>query len=213
MTDSRSSPLRALLPVAGKALEAALNRAAALDPAACAELAQLQGQCIDLALEAPPLALRLTVGEQGRLQVGPVDQAEPALALKATLGGLLGQLLPGRELGAPVGRMRISGDAELARRVQKIANRFEPDFEAAFASVFGDVLGVQVAKTLKTALLRGRSEAGRLARDVSEFLVEERRDLVSAEEQKLHFDQVDELRDDVERLAARLQRLTRKSGA
>lgn len=211
MTETRPSPLRALLPLAGKALETALNRAAALDPSACAELAQLQGQQIDLALEAPPLALRLQVADGGRLQVGPVDEIEPSLALKATLGGLLSQLLPGRDQGAPVGRMRISGDAELARRMQKIASRFDPDFEAAFARVFGDVLGVQIAKALKSALQRGRSEAGRLARDVSEYLVEERRDLVGSEEQKAFFDDVDELRDDVERLAARVNKLRRKS--
>ncbi|MBD8526332.1 ubiquinone biosynthesis accessory factor UbiJ [Pseudomarimonas arenosa] len=212
MNDSSTSPLRALLPIAGKALETALNRAAALDPAMSAELVALQGQSIELALEAPALALRLTVSEDGRLRVGPSEASEPALALKATLGGLLGQLLPGREQGAAVGRMRISGDAELARRLQKIAGRFDPDFEAAFAAVFGEVLGVQIAKALKAGLQRGRQEARRLAQDVSEYLVEERRDLVGSEEQKAFFDDVDELRDDVERMAARIQRLRRTRG-
>ena len=209
MNDQRPSPLRSLLPLAGQALQLALNRATALDPATQSELAQLQGQAVDLALESPKLAMRLTVGEQGRLLVGPVDEAEPALALKATLGALVGQLLPGRDQVSPVGRMRISGDAELARRLQKLASRFDPDFEAAFAKVFGDVLGVQIAKTLRAGLQRGREESRRLARDLSEYLVEERRDLVSSEEQKAHFDDVDQLRDDVERLAARVARLQR----
>src|SRR5690606_28803446 len=46
---------------AGRALEAALNRALALDPDTREGLAALDGRSIELAVEAPPLALRVTV--------------------------------------------------------------------------------------------------------------------------------------------------------
>ena len=46
---------------AGKALEAALNRALALDPETRAALAALHGQRVALTLTSPPLALQVRV--------------------------------------------------------------------------------------------------------------------------------------------------------
>ncbi|NEL42421.1 MAG: SCP2 domain-containing protein, partial [Xanthomonas perforans] len=81
-----------LKPLAGQALQAALNRALALDPDTRDALLPLEGQRIALTLEAPALALQIRVHER-RLLVGPVDQAqEPDLAVRSSLAGLLGQL-------------------------------------------------------------------------------------------------------------------------
>lgn len=212
MTDSLPRPLRALLPLAGRALETVLNRTLALDPGSQQALQRLVGRRLQLQLEAPPLALELHVDEGGRLRVGPAQAAEPDLHLRATVGALLGQLLPAASGATPVGRMRISGDAELAQTVQKLAKNFDPDIDGAFAGVFGDVLGVQIAKALREGLRRGREESARFARDAAEYLVEERRDVVGKPEQEAHFDAVDTLRDDVERLAARVERLRRRAG-
>lgn len=207
------TPFDVLKPLAGRALEAALNRALALDPDTRAALAPLTGRRIALALEAPALALQIRVdGDQ--LRVGPVDaQAEPDLAVRSTLGGLLGQL-PGLMGGAlrgdqaaPVGRVRVSGDAELARRLQTLATRFDPDWQQPFAAVFGDVLGVQIASALRTALRQLQDAGGELARNAAEFVTEESRDVVPRAELDAFHDDVDTLRDDVERLAARVQRL------
>lgn len=212
MTDSLPRPLRALLPLAGRALETVLNRTLALDPGSQQALQRLVGRRLQLQLEAPPLALELHVEEGGRLRVGPAQAAEPDLHLRATVGALLGQLLPAASGATPVGRMRISGDAELAQAVQKLAKNFDPDIDGAFAGVFGDVLGVQIAKALREGLRRGREESARFARDAADYLVEERRDVVGKPEQEAHFDAVDTLRDDVERLAARVERLRRRAG-
>jgi ubiquinone biosynthesis accessory factor UbiJ len=212
MTDSLPRPLRALLPLAGRALETVLNRSLALDPGSQQALQRLVGRRLQLQLEAPPLALELHVEEGGRLRVGPAQAAEPDLHLRATLGALLGQLLPSAPGATPVGRLRISGDAELAQAVQKLAKNFDPDIDGAFAGVFGDVLGVQIARALREGLRRGREESARVARDTAEYLVEERRDVVGKSEQDAHFDAVDTLRDDVERLAARIERLRRRAG-
>lgn len=208
MTDSLpGNPLRAAL---GRALEFALARALALDPAMGEALRPLEGREMAFAVQSPPLALRLRV-EGGGLRVGPDRGAEPDLSVKATLGGLLGQVLPGREAGAlPVGQVRISGDAELARRVQQLAHRYAPDFEEAFARVFGDVLGVQIARALHRALDAGQRGARTLARDTADYLTEESRDLVARAEVDTFLDDVDDLRDRVERLARRVEQLQRR---
>lgn len=207
------SPFDALKPLAGRALEAALNRALSLDPDTQAALRPLEGKRIALTLEAPALAMEIAV-EAAKLRVGPANRAdEPDLAVRSTLGGLFAQLpFLRKDHGAPVGRVRVSGDAELARRLQTLAERFDPDWQQPFAAVFGDIAGVQIANTVRTALRQARTAAGNLAESAAEYVTEESGDVVAAAELAAFHDDVDALRDDVERLAARVQRLAAPGG-
>lgn len=203
-----SSPFDSLKPMAGRALEAALNRALSLDPDTRAALQPLDGRRIALSLQAPAVALQISVTGD-RLQVGPVDAAgEPDLAVRSTLGGLLGQLpFLRKDNAAPVGRVRVSGDAELARRLQTLAERFDPDWQQPFVAVFGDIIGVQIANAARNALRQLRSAGGSLAENTAEFVTEESRDVVGRAELNAFHDDVDVLRDDVERMQARVERL------
>ncbi|MEO5566634.1 MAG: SCP2 sterol-binding domain-containing protein [Luteimonas sp.] len=199
---------------AGRALEAALNRALALDPETRAALVPLQGRSVELTVESPPLALRLLVqGEH--LVVGPVDPAnEPDLGVRATLGGLLAQLpMFRRDDAPPVGRLRVSGDAELARRLQRLAERFDPDWQQPLVAVFGDVIGVQVANTVAAGLRHARGAGIEFAHTAAEFVTEESRDVVGRAELDAFHDDVDTLRDDGSRLTARVARLRDALGA
>lgn len=203
MTAPRS-PFDALKPLAGRLLETALNRALGLDPDTRAALAGLDGQRLQLHLESPPLAMEVTVDGEA-LRVGPLQGEEPDLAVRAGLGALLGHLpmFRGGD-AAPVGKVRISGDAELARRLQRLAEGFDPDFDQPFAEMLGPLLGPQVAKALRAALREARVQGTAFAKAGVEYLTEESRDLVPKAEQQAFFDDVDALRDRVERLAARL---------
>ena len=199
------SPFDALKPLAGRLLEAALNRALALDPDTRAALAPLDGQRLQLHLESPPLALELRVDGEA-LRVGPARGGDPDLAVRAGIGALLSQLPFLKSEGAPVGKVRISGDAELARRLQALAERFDPDWVKPFADALGPVLGPQVAKALRAALLEAQRQGAVFARAGADYLTEESRDVVPKAEQQAFFDDVDALRDRVERAAARLAR-------
>lgn len=200
-------------PHAGRALEAALNRALALDPDTRDGLRALDGRRVALALDGGDLALQLRVDGE-RLAVGPVDGADtPDLSVRSSLGALVSQLpsllggLSGRDDAPPVGRMHISGDADLARRLQRLAKRFDPDWQKPFAAVFGDVLGVQIANAVAAALRQARINGQNLAQTAAEYVTEESRDVVSRAELDAFHDDVDVLRDDAERLAARVSRL------
>lgn len=208
-----SSPLDSLKPLAGRALEAALNRLVALDPETQAALTKLDQRRIELALEAPAIALSISVRD-GRLWVGPPDtDSEPDLGLRATLGALLSQLPFARADNAPpVGKLRINGDAELARTLQQLAQRFDPDWDQPFAEALGPVIGPQVARVIREGLRSGRRIAGNLARDAADYLTEESRDLVGKAELAAFHDDVDALRDRAERLFARAERLRRAGG-
>lgn len=213
-------------PLAGRALETALNRAIALDPDTRDALQPLDGRSVVLALDAAesPLAMRLQVDGE-RLRVGPVDpERTPDLAVRSTLGGvlslvmqtLLPKLLGTRDDDAdavPVGRMRIEGDAELARRLQRLAERFDPDWQQPFTALFGDVVGVQIANGVAAALRQARVGGQKFAESAAEYLTEESRDVVPRAELNAFYDDVDTLRDDAERLAARVARLAKRVAA
>ena len=215
--DAPRTPLDSLKPMAGRALEAALNRALALDPDTREGLRALHGRSVALHLAAPALALQVRVDGE-RLQVGPVDaEAEPDLSVRSTLAGLLSQLpvmigLGRDDAAAPVGKLRIEGDADLARRLQRLAWRFDPDWQQPFAAVFGDVIGVQVANAIAAALRHARGAASELAATTAEYVTEESRDVVPRDELNAFHDDVDTLRDDVERTAARVARLRARGG-
>ena len=201
----------------GKALEIALNRALALDTDTRASLAPLDGQRVVLTLTSPPMAVQVRV-EGESLRVGPPDAGvEPDLGVRTTLGALLGQLPrlldPSGDSAAPVGKLRIEGDAELARRLQQLARRFDPDWELPFVRVFGEVVGVQVAKAVSAGLQQAQVAGRNLAESAAEFVTEESRDVVPRAELDAFHDDVDALRDDVERAAARVARLLRERGA
>jgi ubiquinone biosynthesis protein UbiJ len=105
----------------------------------------------------------------------------------------------------------VSGDADLARRLQTLATRFDPDWQQPLVSLFGEVLGVQIAQGVRAALLKLRGMGSELATSAAEYVTEESRDVVARAELEAFHDDVDGLRDDVERLAARLNRLAARA--
>lgn len=196
-----------LKPLAGRALEQALNRVLALDPDTKIAIAKLDQRRIQLALEAPAIALEITV-EDDQLRVGPVQEAEADLGIRSTISGALSQLPFFRSSNAaPVGKVRINGDAELARQLQNLAKNFDPDWDRPFAEVFGVVIGPQISKALREAFKQGIVITKKFSQDGVEFLTEESRDVVSGAEQAAFNEDVDDLRDRAERVLARFEKL------
>jgi len=196
-----------LKPLAGRALEQALNRVLALDPDTQAAIAKLDQRRIQLALEAPAIALEISV-ESNQLRVGPVQDSEADLGIRSTISGALSQLPFFRSSNAaPVGKVRINGDAELARQLQALAKNFDPDWDKPFADAFGVIIGPQIAKTLREAFKQGASFAKKFSQDGVDYLTEESRDVVSGAEQTAFNEDVDDLRDRAERILARFKKL------
>ncbi len=206
----RPHPVLALL---GRALEAALERVLALDPDTRTRVAALDGRAITIDFAGnsgrPAPALRLIV-DGGRLRVGPAFEGDSALRVAATPASLLALAFArDRDDALAPGRVQIAGDAELARRLEQIAARCAPDFDEAFARVFGDVAGAQVARVLRGAFACSRDSARSFAQDAAGFLTEEGRDLVARAELEQFLDDVDAARERADRLAARVERLRR----
>jgi ubiquinone biosynthesis accessory factor UbiJ len=203
---------RPLRVVAGRVLERALNHALGLDPHTGTRLAALEGRRLEMHLRGAELALALE-GVDGRLTVGPVQADTPAaLRVAATPGSLLAMALRrGDDEGTAPGSVEIAGDADLARRLEKLARQYRPDVEEAFTRTFGDVLGVPLARGFERALRHVRDSARHGSEDLADWLREEAA-LTPAPAQVDEFmDDVDTLRERSERLEARINRLARQT--
>lgn len=187
-------------------VEGGLNRVLALDAGAVAALAPLEGRSVSLQLKPWPAPLQLRV-EGGRLVAGDATQAD--LAVAATPGALLALAAERGGFELPAGRIDIAGDADLARRVQKLVAQLDPDWDRPLADFFGEVAGHQIAQGLRGALAWGRETARSMLLNTTEYLREESRDLVAPGEMADFTDEVDRLRDAVERAEARIERLAR----
>jgi ubiquinone biosynthesis protein UbiJ len=205
-------PLHPLRAAGGRVLEAALNRLVALDPDTRSRLAALDGRAVrvDLAPHGPTLRIRV---DGTRLRVGPADAGASGLRLQARPSALVALAIArGRDGVLPPGRIDIAGDAELARRLEQVASRYAPDVDAVFTRLFGDVAGFQLARALRRALAALGAAAHATAADAAEYLREESRDLVGRAELGVFLDEVDDLRERAERLAARLGRVRTARG-
>lgn len=198
------------LAMLGRLLESALNRALDLDADTRGDLRALEGRRVGIELHGVNLALAVAV-KDGRLSVGPHWEQPSELNLRASPGSLLAfALRRGDDSPLPPGKVEISGDAELARRVEKLLRGFRPDIEEAFAKTFGDVIGVPLARTLHGAFDWSRDSAKAFVQNSAEYLREESRDLIAPGEMEQFLDDVDRVRDRTERLESRLRRIAQR---
>lgn len=208
MTDAtrQRNPLLARL---GALLEGALDRALALDPGVASTLVSLDGRRVGIELRGANLALALAVRD-GKLRVGPHWESTSDLNVRAAPASLLAfALLRGDDTPLSPGKVEISGDASLARTLEKMVRDFRPDIEETFAQTFGDVIGVALAKAFRRAFGYAHETVQALAQDMAEFLREESRDLVAPAELEQFLDDVDAVRERADRLDVRVQRLLR----
>jgi ubiquinone biosynthesis protein UbiJ len=199
-------PLRKLV---GRTLQGAFAHALALDPDAQRELHALDGQSVQLYLRGPELAFTVTVAS-GQLRMGP-PQADDKLRISTTPGALLSLAFKrGGESIAP-GKVELAGDAGLARQLEKLLRDFAPDVEEASTRLFGDVLGVPVARAAGATLRHVRESAAHLREDSADWLRDEARLVMGPGELEDFLDGVDALREGSERLQARVARLAARA--
>jgi len=201
-------PLRKL---GGLALTLALNRLVALDLGTREAIGKLEGRRIGVHLRGPDIAFSIAA-RNGTLQIEPPPNAgddgnSNDFEVNATPGSLLAMALNRGSDAHPAGKVEIAGDAELARRVEKLARDYNPDFEAAFATVFGEVAGTAIAGALHDAAKWIGQGAQHFRDDGIDWLRDEARLTVPHTEMNTFLDDVDALRERADRLGARVERL------
>ena len=187
-------------------LETAVNRVLALDEDSQARLQRLDGRMLQLNLEGIGIALFFSFSTTV-VHVSIDSNEEPDTVISGSPFALFSMAVPDGDGSwqGPDSRVNISGDATLARDLERLFSRLDPDWESTLSRLFGDVWGHQVAAGIRSGSEQAKEAAGNAAEMVSEFLKRESGLLVQSAEIRKFADAVDETRDAVERLEARIR--------
>lgn len=184
-------------------VEQAIARAVALDDRASQSLAPLAGKLVRLELKGLAIDLYFQ-GREDELGVSVEDNSSPDATISGTPIALLAMAVP--DWRAPGSGVRIEGDAGTAQHFEKLLKRLDPDWEAMFVEQFGPVVGHQLWRLLGEARASARHVSITAADQIARFLREESGLLVTREEVEDFVHDVDELREAIDRLEARVQR-------
>lgn len=192
------------------AVAALVNRAVELDPDAPARLERLNGRPLAIAIDGAGWVIQITpVGAAVELTTDTPEP--PAARISGPPASLLA--LAGRE-GTRVmfsGALRVDGEVTAAREWKRLFDTLEPDWEEALARMAGDVPAHEASRVAAlVAAWARRARAGRAA-DVRAWFVNELALLPARAEVEGWLDEVDRMRADSDRLAARVARLERWS--
>ncbi len=205
------------------ALETAVNRVIALDPAVQAKLATLTGRVIAIELESTPgvclLSLYMLPGENG-IEILTQYNGEADTTLSGTPLALakmsLASKLGGDKLDCPdagdvlfSGDVTIRGDVELGQRFRRILDEMNIDWEEQLSRITGDIIAHKTGNLLREVGQWWQQATETLGRDASEFMQQESELLPEAAELSGFMREVDTLRGDLDRLEARIRRLSR----
>lgn len=193
--------------VALAGLEQAFNQYLQLDPAAAARMARLHGRVIAFELSGLDQTVYLIPGPAG-VQLFSRCEDEPDCILHGTplaLARMGNQATSSDQLFS--GAVKISGDTELAHQLGKILGGMSIDWEAQLARYTGSLVAGDVAGVVRELGGWGRRALDTLELDLQELLQKELRILPERDEVEQFLADVDELRDAIERLEARLRLL------
>lgn len=202
MSDYRT-PLPSIL---AAILEAAVNRVLALDEDTPARLQRLDGRMLRLDLEG--IGIKLFFAFSATLVHVSIDSGdEPDTVISGSPFALFSMAVAdgSGSWEGPGSRVNITGDATLARDLERLFSKLDPDWESSLSRLFGDVWGHQLAAGIRDSSKQAKEAAGNAAEMISEFLMRETGPLVQSKEIRNFADAVDDTRDAVERLEARIR--------
>jgi ubiquinone biosynthesis protein UbiJ len=201
--------LRQLGSVLTDALDDLTARAIRLDPVAAARIAALGGRVLAIEAIVPawpgnePAALSFTLTfEQGTLRVRPRSEHEPDAhaRVRGPLSTLIGWLTGPQTTLSP--DLQLDGDLQLIEAVGALAGDYRPDLTAPV----GRIVGPGVANTVLNALDAASAGFGLMRNLLRDTAADGARQVFSDRALATAFlDELDALRADVDRLAARVE--------
>ncbi len=189
-------------------IEAELNRCVGESTAARDLLARLDGTSFAVHVEGVGLTVALHA-DGDRLRVDN-DAAAATATLRATPFDLLRLLNANGVSGVKRTHAELKGDLQVAERYAQLLKLARPDLEDEAAKWLGDVPAHALGEVVRGVGSWLKRAGDALRMNTAEYLQEESRTLPAALEAQAFYGDVDRLRDDVERAAARLARLERR---
>ncbi len=199
-------PLEALL----RPIAEVLNRNIAEITPARAIATQLDGKTVAIRVRDSALAMYF-VFDQDVVTLTTEFDADPDVAITGSLVTLARMAGGAGAQAIRDGDIDLTGDAATAQLFQTLLDHAKPDVEEELSRVIGDVAAHQLAEFARGVGNWVRGARSTMGDNIREYLQEENRDLPTRYEVERFGQQVGVLRDDVERIAARLKRLERPS--
>jgi len=190
-------------------LENVLNRGLPRSPRAQQLCAELTGRSV--AVEVREITRLLLESTGSTLRITRGDASADA----EIVGGPFGLLALGGERPEAVvqrGDVEIRGDAELAQKFRELVLLLRPDLEEELSGVVGDIPAHQIGRFARMARGWTHRAASTTAQNFAEYLAHERQHLVPRNEGEQFLRGVDAVREDVDRLEARVGLLAQKRG-
>jgi ubiquinone biosynthesis protein UbiJ len=192
-------------------LEEVINRGIRASGEATGLCRQLSGRRLLIDPLGLPGYLAVTA-EDDHLRLALTDETVSDCTIRGLPITLVRAGMSGTAGGLRQGAAEIVGDPGVAQDFQRLLDLAKPDWEEELSRVFGDMAAHQLGNLARGLVEWGRKAADTLARDGGEYLTEESRNLPTRFEVEEFLDEVDRLREDVDRFAARLERLENKQG-
>lgn len=186
-------------------LEAALNHYLRLDPDSLPRLARLEGKVIAVEWVGLGQCCYLRA-DAGRIQVMNHHEEEPSVWIRGTPLALFRQW---RGVSGEARDLVIEGDTAVAAQLRALLARLDVDWEEQLARRVGDITAHQLGNFWRGLQGWKRRTSDVLARDGAEYLQQELRALPPPHAVEHFLSAVDTLREDADRLAARVERLRR----
>lgn len=186
-------------------LESLLNRNIAASAAARQLCRQLAGRTLVVQFTGLPFAISFrSDGDRMALDMPTGATGEAAAKLTGSPFAFLRMAGPNPEAALRGGAVHIEGDAEVAQAFSELLKHARPDLEEELSRLVGDVAAHQIGNVARSVFDFGRRAGETFGRNVAEYLQEEGRDLPTRTEADEFVAGVDKIRDDVDRLEARI---------
>jgi len=188
--------------------ERGLNGVLRLDPTALPRLAKLSGRIIEIDCTAPALKLFILADADG-LRLATQWGSEPDCRLRASAKDLL-RLATNRNKTAILHGpdVEIEGDSGALMSLAEVLQDLELDWEYEVSRWLGPVGAHLLGSSARRQSAWLRQTADSLQQNLAEYLSEESRTLVGIAEAETRFAELDRLKLDLDRLDARIERLT-----
>jgi ubiquinone biosynthesis protein UbiJ len=152
--------------------------------------------------ESPPFSVALLVGVDGRVTSGDPSKATVTFTISAGAAARLAA----RDMKA-LNEVNMRGDTVFAADIRHVWENAWWDFEEDLTRVFGDIAGHRMAEAGRSVHQWSLNSADSLAKSVTAYWTQERPIVAARHDIEQFNTDVDTLRDDVERIAKRIDRL------
>jgi ubiquinone biosynthesis protein UbiJ len=183
-------------------INAIINHLLSREPWAMKKLAPHAGKIARI--DTGALALQLQIAADGLLQMA--TDASPNVTIRMKLSDLP---LMAQNRERAFSYVQIEGDAEFANVISQVAQGVRWEAEEDLSRFVGDIAARRIVGGARGAFEAARTAQRKLSENIAEYFLEEQPLLVRPQAVKDFSAEVAALRDDVERLAKRIDRLKR----